>query len=416
MPSVMYEFKPPETWYQFKRSGRPSQKRDAHGNLMWEKEPEPGKSARPILDFSILPDKIGTFEEWHFFEAWRRLDPRVQWSDILMRMEISNRARGNAVQMRAMRNWRPAFGMLAWHVKGKYAADKSQEDKLLKLMTSGQQESNSTRGLTPGLTDPLLGEQGGRIPLPKMKFGEGEARSCVQQKQDFKTGDTKLGNLKTNNADNISSVNSGSDSDLSGSESEDGNVSGSEEGCGHDFNAPEIIGDTVETSNDTFSNLDTSLSALDYETPHRHNSTFPYFFDTPNEILSRQSSMEDRRETENTVHRDRHAGARHIDSATEGMALAEVVDQDQDTLAAIIGGTDHLGQDEEMFTTISTEVISDQKRKRDQEMLEGIFGGAKEPPSKRAKGSFEGHVDPSLQRIAGTTPQALSSFSYSSRK
>lgn len=50
----MYELYPPEAWKQYKSTGKPQQKVDANGQLMWEQYPAPGTQARPILDFPAL--------------------------------------------------------------------------------------------------------------------------------------------------------------------------------------------------------------------------------------------------------------------------------------------------------------------------------------------------------------------------
>ena len=64
LPEIMYDLWPPQSWWIFKASGRPPRRRNAAGNVVYEQWPEPGKEARPLLDFPVLVDKIGTAEEW----------------------------------------------------------------------------------------------------------------------------------------------------------------------------------------------------------------------------------------------------------------------------------------------------------------------------------------------------------------
>ncbi|KAL9119057.1 MAG: hypothetical protein Q9187_004389 [Circinaria calcarea] len=67
LPDILYELWAPQSWWTFKNSGLPPQKCDAAGNGMYEHLPEAGKARRPLLDFPVLVDKIGTAEEWWYF-------------------------------------------------------------------------------------------------------------------------------------------------------------------------------------------------------------------------------------------------------------------------------------------------------------------------------------------------------------
>ncbi len=155
---------------------------------MLEQYPTPDKDgvirARKILDYKILPDQVwspyrsmmagfeglitmlqvSTKAPWWKLEAWRRLDPRVRWCDILMRMELGDRPTHNAVNTECFR-WRAKFSMVSWHETPAPGAAKVKASVLRKL-TPAQRAMNSTRGSTPGLIDLSLGEQGGRVPLP----------------------------------------------------------------------------------------------------------------------------------------------------------------------------------------------------------------------------------------------------------
>ena len=62
-PDIFYQLRPCRAWVTFAKSARPAQKLDGAGQPMVELEPPPGMTPRPILDFTILPDKIGTNED-----------------------------------------------------------------------------------------------------------------------------------------------------------------------------------------------------------------------------------------------------------------------------------------------------------------------------------------------------------------
>ena len=90
-------------------------------------------------------------------------------------MESGNRSHFNAIQLRASRTWRPKFFILSWHTKGRFATNNNRASAIRGMLSAAQIATNTTRGSTPGLINPSLGEQGGRIPLPDMR-GLGEAR------------------------------------------------------------------------------------------------------------------------------------------------------------------------------------------------------------------------------------------------
>ncbi|MCJ1286780.1 hypothetical protein MMC26_006126 [Xylographa opegraphella] len=193
LPDIFYVLWPTKEWKKHAFSKRPDKKRDQAGNVVWELEPDEGRQPRALLDFKILPDKIGTNEEHVFFELWRRLDGRIRWSDILMRMERANRPKANAInvssscsisylnliqsyEMNAIRVWRPALGLIAWHIRGTKNGRDTQQLKILDRLTPMQKAANTTRGLSPGLIDPALGEAGGRIAWPALKVGLGDLK------------------------------------------------------------------------------------------------------------------------------------------------------------------------------------------------------------------------------------------------
>ena len=92
-------------------------------------------------------------------------------------MESLNRPMHNAIQERICRTWRPAFGIIAWHSIGRWdTGPNKQHDTIIDSLSLYQQSRNTIRGTTPGLIDPILGEIGGRIPLPVMKLGTSLSR------------------------------------------------------------------------------------------------------------------------------------------------------------------------------------------------------------------------------------------------
>ncbi|KAL2814590.1 hypothetical protein BJX63DRAFT_442427 [Aspergillus granulosus] len=120
---------------------------------------------RRVRDLPVLPDNISSTVEEFRVEAWMRLDRRIRLKDITDRIHPDFRLRENALQQRGVR-FRQAFGLLAWDSGNKRSLD--LEAKLLRKMEllGLDPNSNSTRGITPGLIDPKAGEAGGRVPVP----------------------------------------------------------------------------------------------------------------------------------------------------------------------------------------------------------------------------------------------------------
>ena len=66
------------------------------------------------------------------------------------------------------RTYRPAWRMLAWQVTAS-AEQNNREQFVLDRLTDAQKSANTTRGSTPGLINPALGEiAGNRIALPDL--------------------------------------------------------------------------------------------------------------------------------------------------------------------------------------------------------------------------------------------------------
>ena len=164
---------------------------------MCERSPWPGTAARRLLDFPILHNidtvrisptetfylanmlQICTQVEWEWLEIIMRLDPRLTWDDIDMRMEYvgaraayhhtidttSNnvtqqavKAKNkfvNALQTRCSRG-RAAFSMLSWRERTRISKENKTRADVLKQLSADQIANNTTRGSTPGIINPLL--------------------------------------------------------------------------------------------------------------------------------------------------------------------------------------------------------------------------------------------------------------------
>ncbi|KAI9783194.1 MAG: hypothetical protein M1835_003864 [Candelina submexicana] len=169
LPDIMYRWKPTDQDKVPWKYPRPAQKRDANGNLMWDpKYPQDDKTGRRICDFDILPERIGTAEQEWYFEAIRRLDQRIEWRDILARMQPDNRPAANTLNMRGLR-FRQKYDMSCWDPRGRFSASKEGED-IIHRLNRQQIDNNTTRGTTPGLIDPALGEApGNRVATPQQR-------------------------------------------------------------------------------------------------------------------------------------------------------------------------------------------------------------------------------------------------------
>lgn len=123
---------------------------------------------KTLRDIPCLPDRISSrLEDWRA-EAWFRMDQRIGMRDIIDRVNPRHRHRmegKHALQSRTFR-FRENSDLLGWTKSGKFA---EKEAKLhAKLRMAGiDPVLNSTRGSTPGLINPLLGEDGGRILYPQ---------------------------------------------------------------------------------------------------------------------------------------------------------------------------------------------------------------------------------------------------------
>ena len=105
-------------------------------------------------------------------EAWRRLDPRIKWEDITMRMQWFGRPNHNAINMDSNRVWRPKFCILSWRYKGQILSS-APNSTVYNSLSPAQRQHNTTRGSTPGLINPALGPGSPSVPLPAMGADEG---------------------------------------------------------------------------------------------------------------------------------------------------------------------------------------------------------------------------------------------------
>lgn len=186
----MYVLHPPPGWKELKRTTPPNLL-DQNGDPVKELEPPNGvQEPRTLRDIPLLPlvsylytnfpihrptasQRIGTQEEEWYFEAIRRLDPRIRWEDVTMRMSKRDRGTGNCIQWRASRGWREAMGMLSWHLTSKKGNDRLANDRILGRLNEWQKQNNTTRGLTPGRINPTLPRAPGNwVDWPKSKSGK----------------------------------------------------------------------------------------------------------------------------------------------------------------------------------------------------------------------------------------------------
>ncbi|KAL8726120.1 MAG: hypothetical protein Q9166_006912 [cf. Caloplaca sp. 2 TL-2023] len=174
---ILYAYKPPAARALFKHPKKqkghlPRPKTNAQGHIMYEHWPTNPAKPKELLDFPHLPDQIGSREHWWVMEAWRRYDPRIRWQDIQMRQYRPNRVSTNSMQMHVCRNRKDAY-MIAWE-KFQGAPEDRVKDIVTERMTPAQLQANSTRGHTPGLIVPALGESpGNRVPWPERIRGAG---------------------------------------------------------------------------------------------------------------------------------------------------------------------------------------------------------------------------------------------------
>ena len=105
------------------------------------------------------------------------MDPRIRQRDIIMREEASaERSRMNDqryinlhLNTPGYRIYRPTWKMISWQVTEPSVKQNSRKQFVLDRLSDAQKIANTTRGSTPGLIDPALGEiAGNRVALPNL--------------------------------------------------------------------------------------------------------------------------------------------------------------------------------------------------------------------------------------------------------
>ncbi|CAD6594045.1 MAG: hypothetical protein ASARMPREDX12_007992 [Alectoria sarmentosa] len=170
LPDVFYQLWPSKEWWDHTKSAKPVPKRDANGRIMLERSPR-SWAPRELLDFPILKDldRISSEAEAWFLELLMRMDGRIEWTDLLMRMEYSGFSEldeqkfRNRLQQR-MARLREKFAMVSW--KDTAGNNNAIRDRVLNKLSPAQLAARgglgSTNGSTPGSRD----SQGSIIPVP----------------------------------------------------------------------------------------------------------------------------------------------------------------------------------------------------------------------------------------------------------
>ena len=113
-----------------------------------------------------------------------------------MRMEPAGRPhKWNTFQQRLGR-LRPDFNVISWHATRTDPHANVPTANVLAKLSPWHFEMNTTRGLTPGLLVPELGEDGGRVPLPDLEDSRGFGRE-FQRRQTTIAGPVQAGSVQT---------------------------------------------------------------------------------------------------------------------------------------------------------------------------------------------------------------------------
>ena len=97
-------------------NGEPLRNSDGDFVVEHRKDESGNVLEHPLYDFEILPLRISRAESAWMFEMWIRLDPRIKWADIAVRMKHGDGGRRptrNAMNMACVR-LRKASGMKEW--------------------------------------------------------------------------------------------------------------------------------------------------------------------------------------------------------------------------------------------------------------------------------------------------------------
>ena len=87
------------------------------------------------------------------------------------RTDLSDVRKRDSLNMQCCRTFNVKFCMTSWHLKGNRGRPRQD---VLALLSPAQITANTTRGVTPGLIDPALGDTpNNRVPLPALKENQG---------------------------------------------------------------------------------------------------------------------------------------------------------------------------------------------------------------------------------------------------
>lgn len=116
--------RPIEDKPKYNDDGYPLRTSDGQGYQMeYVKDKDGSILTYPLYDFEVLPMTISRAESAWIFEMWLRLDPRITWADIAVRMlhgDGGRRPGRNTMNMACVR-LRRVSGMKEWG-RGKHAA------------------------------------------------------------------------------------------------------------------------------------------------------------------------------------------------------------------------------------------------------------------------------------------------------
>ncbi|KAL4747123.1 hypothetical protein BDW72DRAFT_209856 [Aspergillus terricola var. indicus] len=128
---------------------------------------------------TILPRQISSNAEGWRLEAWMRHDPRITAEDIIDRVHPFYRKYISSVQIHNRRKeFREHCNITCWEA----GFDNNDNVKITNLLEECGYEpwsTNSTRGLSPGLINPAVGEAGGRIVLQEVLVRRFDAPDSV---------------------------------------------------------------------------------------------------------------------------------------------------------------------------------------------------------------------------------------------
>ena len=85
---------------------------------------------------------------------------------------------------------RSRYHLISWHPTSDESKTNELQNKVVSRLTDEQKRANTTRGSTPGLIRPWLGEAGGRVPHPNFSNGQCTCRGSRPQQPKVKKAKT----------------------------------------------------------------------------------------------------------------------------------------------------------------------------------------------------------------------------------